>query len=298
VTARRRILLTGGSGQIGWELRRALAPLGEVVAPGRGELDLCRPETLREAVRHLAPALVVNAAAHTAVDAAESEPEAAHAANAVAPGVLAQEAAHAGALLVHYSTDYVFDGSAEAPYAEDDATGPLGVYGRTKLDGERAVRAAGGPHLIFRTAWVYGARGRNFLRTILRLAAERDELRVVDDQHGAPTWSRMVAEGTAAVLSRCVSADGFRLPEGTGGTYHMSAAGETTWCGFARRIVESVPSAGREVRVAAVSSGEYPTLARRPRRSVLSCQRLASEFGIALPPWEEQLALCLEESSA
>jgi dTDP-4-dehydrorhamnose reductase len=294
---RPRILLTGASGQIGWELRRTLAPLGDVVAPGRDALDLLRPDTLRDAVRHIRPAVVVNAAAHTAVDAAESEPGAAHAANAVAPGVLAEEAARTGALLVHYSTDYVFDGSSARPYVETDATGPLGIYGRTKLDGERAVQAAGGALLVLRTAWIYGVRGRNFLRTMLRLAAERDELRVVDDQHGAPTWSRMVAQATAAVLARCVVDSGFRLPEGTGGIYHLAAAGETTWCGFAQEIVASMSQHGaRAPRVVAIPTAEYPTPAIRPARSVLDCGRLARDFGVALPPWNEQLALCLQES--
>ncbi|HET6765448.1 MAG TPA: dTDP-4-dehydrorhamnose reductase, partial [Longimicrobiaceae bacterium] len=276
---RPRILLTGATGQVGWELRRTLAPLGEIVVPQREAFDLARPETLRAIVLALRPAVVVNAAAYTAVDAAESDGDAAHRVNAVAPGMLAGAAAEIGALMVHFSTDYVFDGSASRPYREDDATAPLGVYGGTKRDGERAVAAAGGAHLVFRTSWVYGLRGHNFLRTILRLAGERDGLRVVDDQHGAPTWSRMVAGATAAVLARCAGDGRFALPAGTGGLYHLTAADATTWCGFARAIVEGVPSlAERRVRVDAIPSAEFPTAARRPASSVLDCGRLARHF--------------------
>jgi dTDP-4-dehydrorhamnose reductase len=290
------ILLTGGTGQLGWELRRTLSPLGRVVAPGREEMDLARPESLRPVVRDLRPALVVNAGAFTAVDAAEADGETARRVNALAPAVLGEEARSLGALMVHFSTDYVFDGSAAAPYRENDPAGPLGVYGATKLEGERAVAAAGGEHLVLRTAWVYGLRGRNFLRTMLRLAGERDELRVVDDQHGSPTWSRMLAEATAAVLARCASDGGFRLPAGTGGVYHAAAAGETTWCGFARAIVEGTAEGrGRAVEVVPIATADYPTPARRPERSTLDCARLARDFGVALPPWREQLRLCLED---
>lgn len=297
---RPRILLTGGSGQVGWELRRTLAPLGEVIAPGRDALDLSRPESLRNVVRQVAPALVVNAGAYTAVDAAEGDADLARRVNAEAPGVLAQEAAACGALIVHYSTDYVFDGRKSVPYKESDATGPASVYGSTKLDGERAVAAAGGPHLIFRTGWVYGLRGKNFLRTMLRLARERDELRVVDDQHGAPTWSRMLAEATAGVLAAVRSVDGFSIDPGRWGVYHATAAGETTWCRFAAAILEADP--GRhEQRCGApspITTAEYPTPATRPRYSVLDNGRLAREVGIVLPAWETQLEMCMEDRAA
>lgn len=295
--ARPRILLTGGTGQVGWELRRALAPLGEVVAPGRAELDLLDPGALRAAIRELAPRLVANAAAYTEVDRAESEPERAYAANATAPAVLAEEAARAGALLVHYSTDYVFDGEKGAPYAEDDPCAPLNVYGRTKREGEVAVAAAGGPHLVLRTSWVYGTRGKNFLRTMLRLAREREELRVVDDQRGAPTWCRMVAEATAVVVAGLRDGSGGFAPEGAPwGTYHLSAAGETTWHGFAREIVALDPRRDEQRcrAVLPIGTAEYPTPARRPRASVLDGSRLAAAFGVRLPHWREQLLQALD----
>lgn len=290
-----RILLTGASGQLGWELHRLLAPLGEVVAPGRAGLDLENEAALRSAVRDSRPAAVVNAAAFTAVDRAEDEEDRAHAVNAVAPGVLAQEAARAGALMVHYSTDYVFDGSAGRPYREDDATAPLGVYGRTKLQGEAAVAAAGGPHLILRTSWLYGTRGHNFLRTMLRLAREREELRVVSDQTGAPTWSRMAAAATAAVLARLREDGRFTLPVALAGVYHLSAGGETTWHGFARALLAADPARAEQrcARVVAIPTSEFPTPARRPAYSVLDNSRLAGAFGVRLPRWDRQLALCL-----
>ncbi|HEX8692065.1 MAG TPA: dTDP-4-dehydrorhamnose reductase [Longimicrobium sp.] len=287
------ILLLGRGGQVGWELERALAPLGRVVAPPRSQVDLARPEQLRDAVRGCRPRLVVNAAAYTAVDRAEAEPEAAFAANATAPGVLAEEARRAGAFLVHYSTDYVFDGSKRAPYAEGDAPNPLNVYGRSKLEGERAVQAAGGDYLVLRTSWVYGARGSNFLRTVLRLLEERGELRVVADQEGAPTWSRLVAEATAAVV-----AQGRSLRPREAGVFHLSAAGSTSWHGFATAIQRALPAAQRAKRVAAIPSAEYPTPAARPAYSVLDNGRLRRAFGIALPEWDASLRLVLEELAA
>lgn len=284
------ILLLGRNGQVGWELERALAPLGEVTALGRGEADLADPDALRAAVRHHRPAVVVNAAAYTAVDRAESEPDAAFAANAAAPEVLAEEAKRAGAFLVHYSTDYVFDGRKAAPYVESDATGPLNVYGRSKLAGEEAIRAVTDEHLILRTSWVYGARGGNFLRTILRLLDERDELRIVADQEGAPTWSRMIAEATAAALAR----NGAARPRHAG-TFHLAAAGRTTWHGFATAIRDALGDAYRGKRIAALATEEYPTPAARPRRSVLDTARLEESFGIRLPAWDASLRLVLEE---
>ena len=225
----KRILLTGRNGQVGWELERTLAPLGEVLAFDRKGFDLAEPDEICHSLRELKPDIIVNAAAYTAVDRAEAESDMAMAINATAPGIMAEEARRLGALLVHYSTDYVFDGAKSAPYTEEDATGPVNTYGRSKLAGERAIWESGCRHLIFRTSWVYGTRGGNFLRTILRLAAERDELRVVDDQIGAPTWCRMIAEASSLALAR---------PDVPVGLYHLAGSGETSWFGFARAILK------------------------------------------------------------
>jgi dTDP-4-dehydrorhamnose reductase len=271
-----RILLVGRNGQVGRELARTLAPLGEVHALGRDELDLTDPARIAAVVRAASPQIIVNAAAYTAVDRAESEPEAAFAVNAAAPAVLAAEAARLGASLVHYSTDYVFDGAKPAPYAEDDVPHPLNVYGASKLAGERAIAASGCRHLILRTSWVYGPHGSNFMRAILRAARERRELRVVDDQIGAPTSSLALARATAQVLRQAGE-----------GLYHMSAAGKTSWCGFARAILAR---AARGTPVVPIRSEEYPAAARRPRNSLLDNSRLRSTFGVALAPWEEGLA--------
>lgn len=281
------ILLTGADGQIGWRLRAALAPLGRVVPATRAGLDLGDPKAVRSRVRELRPRAVVNAAAYTAVDRAEEEREAAFRINAEAPGVLAEEARRAGALLVHYSTDYVFDGRKREPYREEDPTGPLNVYGASKLAGEEAVAAAGGAHLILRTSWIYDTRGRNFLLTMLRLLREREELRVVDDQVGAPTWAAAVADATARLVARGLSSPG----ETASGVYHLSAAGETSWHGFAAAIREADPRAGehRCRAVVAVPTSEFPTPARRPAYSVLSNERVAAAFGVRLPHWREQL---------
>lgn len=288
---RKRILLTGKNGQVGWELRRTLATLGEVTALGSTELDLADAAALRAAVREIRPDIIVNAAAYTAVDKAESEPDRAYAVNGIAPGLLAEEAARQGALLVHYSTDYVFDGTKADPYLETDLTGPLGVYGASKLAGEEAVRSAAGRHLIFRTSWVYGGRGKNFLRTILRLAAERAELNVVDDQFDAPTWSRAIAEASAQALAvlACHPA-----PESLWGTYHLSCAGRTSWHGFTRAILDTA-ALPRLPRLEAIPTADYPLPAKRPANSMLSNAKLAQAFGIALPDWRNALALCLEE---
>jgi dTDP-4-dehydrorhamnose reductase len=284
-----RILLTGIGGQVGWELQRTLQPLGEVIACDRQKLDLADPDRLRAALRDIKPALIVNPAAYTAVDQAESEPELAQAINGAAPGLLAEEAKRLGALLVHYSTDYVFDGAKSAPYTEDDPTAPLGAYGRSKRAGEQAIAASGCRHLIFRTCWVYGARGRNFLRTMLRLARERDELSVVDDQHGAPTWSRLIAETTALALARHA---------GQQGIYHLAAAGATSWHGFATAIVAEARARGildRATPVRRITSADFPTPVRRPANSRLDCGRLHADFGLRPPDWETQLRLCLDE---
>lgn len=279
----KRILLTGRNGQVGWELERTLAPLGEVLAFDHAGLDLADAARLRQIVRDARPDIIVNAAAYTAVDRAESEFDQATALNAVAPGILAEEANRLGALLVHYSTDYVFDGTKDGPYTEDDATSPINAYGRSKLAGEQAIQAAGCRHLIFRTSWVYGLRGNNFLRTIRRLAAERSELRIVDDQIGAPTWSRMIAEATALALH----------PRREGnGVYHLASAGAVSWLGFAAAILGIAPPPGPVAALVAIPSSDYPLPAARPKNSRLDCRRLAADFGLTLPDWEDALRLC------
>lgn len=283
-----RILLTGKTGQVGWELQRALVPLGEVVALDRNGMNLANPDSIRSAIRETKPELIVNAAAYTAVDQAESEPELAMAINGVAPGIIAEEAKRFGATLVHYSTDYVFDGTKDSPYTEADTPNPVSIYGKTKLAGERAIEAAGCAHLILRTSWVYGARGNNFLLTILRLAKERDELRIVDDQIGAPTWCRAIASATASVVSRF-----FEEPNAKQGVYHITCAGETSWCNFARAIVMCSYVSG--ARIVRISTDEYPLPARRPSNSSLSNSKLNSTFGIILPRWQAALDLCLDE---
>lgn len=284
-----KILLTGSTGQVGYELARSLQGVGEVVAVDRQVMDLSDLDQVRDVIRQVRPGLIVNPAAYTAVDKAESEPALAHRVNAEAPGVMAREAKLLGAAMVHYSTDYVFDGSDPSARVEDDATGPLNVYGASKLAGEQAIIDAGIPHLIFRTSWVYGMRGKNFLLTMLRLARERDELRVVADQHGAPTWSRTIADTSALVLAQA-RAGGADWWTQHGGVYHLSAQGSTTWCEFTRAIVEA---AGLDCRVLPITSAEYPTPAKRPQYSVLSSQRLMTRF-CHLPEWKEALRLCME----
>lgn len=296
---RPRILLTGASGQVGWELRRTLGCLGEVVALDSKAMNLGDSSQLRDRVRELAPQIVVNPAAYTAVDKAEREPDLARAVNALAPGLLAQEAARLDALLVHYSTDYVFNGSGSRPWREDDSCDPLNVYGATKLEGERAIQASGCRHLIFRTSWVYGARGSNFLLTMRRLMRERSELKVVADQVGAPTWCRDLAEATALILSQvCGPRNDFRDVE-PWGVYHVSSGGETSWHGFAEAIQnldESDPAA--TARLVPIPSSDYPTPAKRPLNSRLDTDKLADAFGLRLPDWRVALALCLGKSPA
>ena len=283
-----QILLTGKTGQVGWELQRTLATLGRVIAPDRRGMDLAEPASIRAAIRACMPQIIVNSAAYTAVDQAESEPDLALAINGAAPAIMAEEAKRLGALLVHYSTDYVFDGAKSGPYSEDDTPNPLNVYGSSKLAGERAVVASGARYLIFRTSWVYGARGKNFLRTILRLARERDELRIVDDQIGAPTWCRAIAEATAQALACAQACDA----AGLSGIYHLSAAGATSWCGFAKAILERP---GHSCKVVPIASSEYPLPARRPTNSVLSNAKLNARLGIELPDWSAALELCLQQ---
>jgi len=288
-----RIMLTGKNGQVGWELQRTLAPLGEVVALDRRQLDLSDSKQIRELVREIKPNLIVNAAAYTAVDKAESEPETAMAINGVAPGILAEEAKRIGSAIIHYSTDYVFDGNKTSLYTEDDTPNPLNEYGRTKLAGEQAVKAAGSPYIILRTGWVYGTRGKNFLLTILRLAHEREELSIVDDQTGAPSWSRMLAEATAQILS-----DDYNALAAKRGIYHMTASGSTTWYGFSKAILALDPNSNEQVckYVRPISSAEYPIPARRPAYSVLSNAKLQSAFGLVLLGWEQGLNLALATS--
>jgi dTDP-4-dehydrorhamnose reductase len=293
-----KILLTGKTGQLGWELERILPAVGDVVALDRRGLDLADPNSIRRAVADIRPHLIVNAAAYTAVDLAEDEPELAHAINAEGPGILAEEAKKIGAALIHYSTDYVFDGCKASPYMEDDPTGPLNVYGRTKLAGEHAIQATGVPHLIFRTSWVYSTRGKNFLLTILRLAAEREELRVVNDQIGCPNWSRAVAEATAVVIKRASGSTGSPAIADVSGIYHMSSGGETTWYEFAKLILEKVKTveslSTRDRlsirRVLPILTSEFPTRAVRPAYSVLSSSKLGRIFGTHLPEWSSQIA--------
>ncbi|NVD98932.1 dTDP-4-dehydrorhamnose reductase [Massilia sp. BJB1822] len=283
-----KILLTGRNGQVGYELERSLQGLGTVVALERSRLDLSDLDQLRAVIRAEQPQLIVNPAAYTAVDKAESEPALAYRINAEAPALMAEEAKRLGAALVHYSTDYVFPGNDATARAEGDATGPLNVYGASKLAGEQAIAAAGIPHLIFRTSWVYGMRGKNFLLTMLRLAREREELRIVDDQHGAPTWSRTIADSTALVLAqaRAGGPDWWRQHSGL---YHLSSQGQTTWFGFTQAILEE---AGIACRLQPITTADYPLPAPRPQYSVLSSAKLTHQL-CQLPHWREALRLCM-----
>ncbi|MBQ0929648.1 dTDP-4-dehydrorhamnose reductase [Ideonella alba] len=293
-----KILLLGPNGQVGWELQRALAPLGELIAPGRGHAtlhgDLSQPEALAATLRTVRPDVIVNAAAHTAVDKAESEPALAQAINADAPGVLAREAAALGATLLHYSTDYVFDGSGHAPRDEDAATAPLSVYGRSKLGGEQQIQASGCRHLILRTSWVYAARGGNFARTMLRLAAERDALNVIDDQIGAPTGAELLADVSAHALRA------LRQRPELAGLYHCVAGGEVSWHGYAQHVIAWARAQGRPVKVAPeairpIPTSQYPTPAQRPLNSRLGTRRLQQAFGLVLPHWQAGVDRMLAE---
>jgi dTDP-4-dehydrorhamnose reductase len=295
VSIRPRIVLTGANGQVGWELQRTLSCLGEVIALDSKAMDLADAAAVRQKLRETAPVIIVNPAAYTAVDKAEREPERAHAVNAVAPGVLAEEAVKLDALLVHYSTDYVFNGSGTTPWREDDACDPINVYGTTKLEGERAIQAKGCSHLIFRTSWVYGMRGSNFLPTMRRLMRERPELKIVADQIGAPTWCRDLAEATALVLSQLgspLSQSGAGEPWGV---YNMTNSGETSWHGFAEAIQAlDVPSETQAARLLPIPGSDYPTPARRPHNSRLDNDKLEHTFGIRLQDWRVALAQCMD----
>jgi dTDP-4-dehydrorhamnose reductase len=286
----KEILILGQQGQVAWELQVALATLGHVTVWGSQALDLAEPDCIRERVRALQPQIIVNAAAYTAVDKAEQEPELCQAINATAPGVLAELARESRALLVHYSTEYVFDGTKTSPYLETDTPKPLGVYGASKLAGERAIIEADCAHLILRTTWVYGNRGKNFLLTILRLAADRPELKIVADQVGAPTWSKSIAIATSQILARC----GDRDPSAIRGIYNLSAAGKTSWHGFASEIVDryrtQFPDRPLQVRdIHPIPASEYPTPAQRPAYSVLDNSKVLAEFGVQLPAWDLSL---------
>lgn len=304
-----KLLIIGATGQVGWQLQRTLAPLGEVIAVTRAEVDLSHPEHAAAAVARIEPDVLVNAAAYTAVDKAEDEPELARVINAVAPGCIAKELARTGGLMIHYSTDYVFDGSKPEPYIENDPTGPLNVYGQTKLEGEQAIAATGCAHIILRTSWVYDIRGKNFLKTVLRLARQKEELRMVDDQHGAATWARAIAEATAAIIAKRSASPGPQSLKPSG-VYHLTAAGETTWAGFAQAILEEYnellawPVEAGEFgapllakRVVPITSAMYKTPARRPSNSRLSNKKLQHDFGIRLPDWRHLLRFALLDAA-
>ena len=296
-----RILVTGKDGQVGGELARLFPPDFEVVSAGRTRCDLSSQQAIRDLVRQVKPEVIVNAAAYTAVDKAESEPDLCFAVNAAAPRVLAEEAARLDALLVHYSTDYVFDGQKTEPYTESDPICPLGVYGASKAEGETAIAASAGRWLVLRTSWVYAPQGKNFLRTILRLAAERRELRVVDDQTGSPTSAESIAAATVRLVEKYAT----RQAAVPSGVYHMTASGSTSWCGFARAILDranlesaNLDAAGPNPQIVAISTAEYPTPARRPKNSVLSNEKFAQAFDFRLTPWQEQLERVIERVRA
>ena len=288
-TAPLKILISGKTGQVALELQKHLGGLGQLIVLGRNDLDLSKPEQIRAQVRAHRPDLIINAAAHTAVDLAESEPELAFAINGVAPGVFAEEAAALGIPLIHYSTDYVFDGNKPAPYTEDDTPNPLGVYGKSKLAGERAIAATGAEHLILRTSWVYSTHGKNFLLTMQRLLQERPELRVVADQIGAPTWAGTIARSTRLLIERWQAAEA-----GAWGVYHLTAQGETSWFGFTQAIAEHLSAQGKPcATLEPIPASAYPTPAARPQNSRLDCSRLEREWQVAQPTWQNALRECL-----
>jgi dTDP-4-dehydrorhamnose reductase len=296
-----KIILFGKDGQVGWELQRALSPLGKLTAFGRTEADFTNPDSLRELVRAIGPDVIVNAAAYTAVDKAESDEAMARLVNTVSPGVLAEEAQACGAWLVHYSTDYVFDGTKEGAYVETDATNPLSVYGRTKCEGEERIRASGVQHLILRTSWVFAPRGSNFARTMLRLAKERDTLNVVADQHGAPTGAELLADATALALHRiaALGTDARRLS----GTYHLAAVGNITWHAYAQHVLLQAQEHGLVLKagpeaVRPIASSAFPTPAARPTNSRLDCSKFCTSFGVVLPDWHYHVNRLIAELSA
>jgi dTDP-4-dehydrorhamnose reductase len=291
-------LVTGANGQLGWELSRSLKTLGDVIALDRSACDLSRPRDLAGIVRAVQPHVTVNAAAYTAVDRAEVEEELANLVNGTAVGVIAEETRRLGALLIHYSTDYVFDGTKESPYTEADPANPINAYGRSKLIGERAIAQSGSDYLILRTCWIFASRGHNFLLTILRKAREREELSIVADQIGAPTWARHIAETTALIIRR--TCQGEARADFSSEILHVSAGGETTWCGFAEAIVDQAIDRGllrNRPKIRPITSSEYPLRAARPKNSRLASERLRERFAIALPEWRHGLALCVQDQT-
>ena len=290
-----KILITGKNGQVGWELQRSLASFGQIVAIDAEEMDLADADAIRRTVREVRPDIIVNPAAYTAVDKAESDPDLAMAVNGTAAGVFAEESKRLGAVLVHYSTDYVFDGDKSAPYTESDVPNPQSVYGKTKFAGEQAIRASGCKHLILRTSWVYGVHGGNFVKTMLRLARERDELRIVADQFGAPTWARDLAQSTASALNCWKTND---WDNQLSGLYHLTAGGRTNWHQFAEEIVHLARKydstlAAKPLTINAITTSEYPVPAKRPANSVLANDKIRDTFGIVLPVWQDSLAECV-----
>ncbi|OQW91150.1 MAG: dTDP-4-dehydrorhamnose reductase [Beggiatoa sp. IS2] len=295
----RRILLIGTQGQVGWELLRCAQSLGMVFSVDKlsdvfatDYIDLASPDSIRAVVKRIKPTLILNAAAYTAVDKAEQDSELAYKINGTAPGILAELAKSLGAWLVHYSTDYVYDGQKQQPYQEDDPVNPMSVYGASKLAGDQAIQAVGGQYLIFRTAWVYGRRGQNFLLTMQRLAKEREELRIVNDQKGTPTWSKMIAEATVQILAQLQSPLLKSSPEELSGIYHLTGGGQTTWYEFTKAIVAHL-DLDKPPRILPITTAEYPTPAKRPAYSVLANAKIANTFGITLPAWDKALELCL-----
>mgnify|MGYP001142479370 CR=1 FL=1 len=289
-----RILLTGKTGQVGHELERSLSGLGEIIAVDRSQMDLSDLAQVRDVIRTVKPDLIINPAAYTAVDKAESEPELAMRINGEAPGVMAEEAKKIGAAMIHYSTDYVFDGSKNTPYLEDDPTCPMNVYGSTKLAGEQAVQAADIPHLILRTSWVYGMHGKNFLLTMLRLAQERDELRIVADQHGSPTWCGTIADSTASIVAKIIDVkSGSDWLQQHSGIYHLTCQGQTTWYGFTKAILEAA-NIGKKPLLTPIATQDYPLPAKRPAYSVMSGEKFIRNFS-DLPSWESALVSCLQK---
>ncbi|MDV2995550.1 MAG: dTDP-4-dehydrorhamnose reductase [Chroococcidiopsis sp. SAG 2025] len=296
-----KILLTGITGQVGWELQQTLMPLGKVISTGRSisqralQMDLAQPDTIRRTLREVKPTLIVNAAAYTSVDKAELDSDTAMAVNGIAPGIIAEEAKSLGAAVIHYSTDYVFDGKKSTAYTEQDLPNPQNVYGKTKLIGEQAIEAVGGSYSILRTSWVYSRHRNNFLLTILRLAQEREELRVVNDQVGSPTWSRLIAEATAQILFQATKQNLYDFLAHKSGIYHLSATGQVSWYGFAKAILEQERKFNtfKLQRLVAIASEQYSTPAKRPTYSVLNNQKLSDTFGIVLPNWQRTLQLLL-----
>ncbi len=284
----KKILILGCRGQVGWELRRTLSPLGQILAHDRTSCDLSSPDLISRTLHEIKPHIIVNGAAYTAVDKAESDQEACMAINERAPRVLAEEAKKLKILLIHYSTDYVFDGTSKHPYKENDPPNPLNMYARSKLMGDQAILSSGCAHIILRTSWVYGSRGQNFLLTMLRLAQQRDILKIVDDQMGAPTWCRLIAESTAQIIARY---------QGQEGLYNLTSSGATSWFGFAKAIFDLYSSKTnlKIPQLISILSSEYPTPAKRPHNSLLCHEKIFSDFGIYLPDWKDALHMCLEE---